>query len=142
MTVKSKENKTETPLDRAKRISSYVEELISTIGEHPECELKETWRRDNSPLKAEFVKDIRSNANSTIPIEKEKYVVVGASETERKIVGCDHSEFDDADIRQLLQSNLDSVTDFEVFRLKSSEDLDFVVFVIPHQTKRRCHSIN
>src|SRR5688500_17605026 len=108
----------ESTLERAKRIQLYVEELIATIGEHPECELKRSWRRDTPYLKAEFVKDVQSIANSDIPIETEKYIVVGVDEGSREFVGVNHADYDEASIRQLLESHLDPVPAYEVLYLK------------------------
>ena len=125
----------ETTLERAKRVQAYVEELISTTGEHPECELKKSWLRNTPYLKAEFIKDVQSIANSEIPIEKEKYIVVGVDETSREFVGLNHADYDEAAIRQLLESNLDSVPDYEILYLKNS-DKDYVVVRIGHQTQK------
>ena len=135
MPEKSQEEKPENALERAERVAIYVEKLITAVGEHPECELKGSWKRDTPFLKAEFIKDIQATANSEIPIDTEKYIVVGADETSRTIVGCSYDEFDDAKVRQLLENYLDPVPDFEVLRLKSLNGDDFVVFRFPHQTK-------
>src|SRR5262249_12264986 len=70
----------ESTLDRAQRIQDYVEQMIATLGEHPECELKSEWRRDNLYFKAEFIKDVQSIANSAIQEGGEKDIVVGAYE--------------------------------------------------------------
>jgi len=126
----------ETTLERAQRIRDYVERMIAELGEHPECELKREWRRDTSYLRAEFIKDIQSIANSEIPREREKYIVVGADEQTRTITGCNHADFDEAGIRQLLESNLDPVPEFEVLGLTSSAGVNFVVIRIPHQPNR------
>lgn len=135
MSEEPKNENRENALQRAERVSTYVEKLIATVGEHPECELKGSWKRDNPYLKAEFIKDIQATANSIIPIDTEKYIVVGADETSRTIIGCSHDEFDDANIRQLLETYLDPIPDFEIFRLKSLNGIDFVIFRFPHQTK-------
>lgn len=134
-TESQNEVKAETALQRAKRVQTYVEELISTTGEHPECELKRSWLRTTPYLKAEFIKDVQSIANSEIPIEKEKYVVVGVDESSRNFVGLNHSDYDEAAIRQLLESNLDSVPEYEILYPKKG-DKDYVVVRIGHQTQR------
>ena len=36
-------------VDRATRIRDYVEQLISLLGEQPECELKRDWARNTPP---------------------------------------------------------------------------------------------
>jgi len=113
MAEDSEDEKQETTLERIKSVSAYIEELIFTTGEHPECELKTTWMRASPYHKAEFIKDIQSTANSFIPNNKEKYIVVGADAKTREIIGCDPLEFDEAPIRQLLESHLDSVPTFE-----------------------------
>lgn len=110
--------------------------MIALVSEHPECELKREWRRDTHYHKAEFVKDFQSIANSSIPMEREKYLVVGADETTRTIIGCNHADYDKAGIRQLLETYLDPVPEFEVLRLTSSAGQDFVIIRIPHQPNR------
>ncbi|MBX3295459.1 MAG: hypothetical protein KF762_07085 [Acidobacteria bacterium] len=136
MPTKSKTEITvETALERTKRVQAYVEELISTTGEHPECELKRSWLRNTPYLKAEFIKDVQSIANSEIPIEKEKYVVVGVDEVSREFVGVNHTDYDEASIRQLLESNLDAVPNYEILYLKNSNK-DYVVMRIGHQTQK------
>lgn len=129
-------NNSETTLARTKRIFAEIEEMIFTTGEHPEYELKKTWQRNNHFLKAEFIKDIQSIANSTIPLEKEKYIIVGADEGSREITGCNHSEFDEASIRQLLETYLDLVPKYEILYPKAKNGNDYVVIRIPHQTQK------
>ena len=129
-------NQDESALDRARRILVYVEEMIALVSEHPECELKREWRRDTPYHKAEFVKDFQSIANSTIPVDREKYLVVGADEATKTIVGCSHADYDEAGIRQLLETYLDPVPEFEVLRMTSSGGMDFVIVRIPHQPHR------
>ncbi|MDQ5827719.1 MAG: putative DNA binding domain-containing protein, partial [Chloroflexota bacterium] len=126
----------ESALDRARRILVYVEEMIALVSEHPECELKREWRRDTPYHKAEFVKDFQSIANSSIPEDREKYIVVGADEPTRTITGCSHADYDEAGMRQLLETYLDPVPEFEILRLTSSEGQDFVIVRIPHQPNR------
>ena len=137
MAADSLDEKPETTLERIKSVSAYIEELIFTTGEHPECELKTTWMRTSPYLKAEFIRDIQSTANSFIPKDKEKYIVVGADAKTREIIGCDPLEFDEAPIRQLLESHLDSVPTFEIMSPKSSKNgKDFVVLRFPYQTRQ------
>jgi hypothetical protein len=126
----------ESALDRVKRIRDYVEEMIALVSEHPECELKREWRRDTLYHKAEFVKDFQSIANSSIPVDREKYLVVGADEATKTIIGCNHADFDEAAMRQVLETYLDPVPEFEVLRLTSSSGHDFVIVRIPHQPNR------
>src|SRR5438045_2516520 len=104
--------------------------MISLVSEHPECELKTNWRRDTPYHKAEFIKDFQSIANSAIPPDSEKYIAIGVNETTREITGCNHADYDEASIRQLLESYLDPVPQFEALPLKSSRDIDFVVIRI------------
>lgn len=127
---------TESALDRAQRIREYVENMVAEVGEHPECELKLEWRRDGPYHRAEFVKDFQSIANSAIPMNGEKYIVVGADESTRAIVGCNHADFDEAGIRQVLETYLDPVPQFEVLRLTSTTGINYVVIRIPHQVAR------
>jgi hypothetical protein len=134
--AEDKPNNIESALDRAQRVREYVERLIAEVGEHPECELKREWRRDSVYHKAEFVKDFQSIANSAIPVDGEKYIVVGADESTRAIVGCSHADFDEAGIRQVLETYLDPVPRFEVLRLTSTTGVHYVVIRIPHQIFR------
>lgn len=131
-----KPNNIESALDRAQRVREYVERLIAEVGEHPECELKREWRRDSVYHRAEFIKDFQSIANSAIPIDGEKYIVVGADESTRAIVGCSHADFDEAGIRQVLETYLDPVPRFEVLRLTSTTGVHYVVIRIPYQASR------
>jgi hypothetical protein len=110
--------------------------MIAEVGEHPECELKREWRRDGAYHKSEFIKDFQSIANSAIPLNGEKYVVIGADESTREIVGCNHADFDEAGIRQVLETYLDPVPQFEVLRLTSTTGVTFVVVRIPRQASR------
>jgi hypothetical protein len=126
----------ESTLERAQHTREYVEQLIQTVREHPECELKREWRRDTHYHKAEFIKDVQSIVNSDIPEGKDKYVAVGADEEAKEITGCDHKHFDDADVRQVFEAYLDPVPDFEIMRLQASNERDFVVFRFPHQRNR------
>ncbi len=126
----------ESALERIQRIQRYVEGMIAEAGEHPECELKREWRRNTPYLKAEFIKDIQSVANSAIPEHRDKYIVVGADDRARTIIECDHTDFDEASIRQLLEANLDPVPEFEVLRLRTTAGADYVIFRIPHQSNR------
>jgi hypothetical protein len=129
-------NTTGLAVDRATAIRDYVEQIISVLGEHPECELKRDWPRNTPFHKAELVKDIQATANSAITPGKEKYIVVGADQQTRTITGCNPVDYDDASIRQLLEQYLDPVPDFEVLSLKSSANADFVVLRFPYQENR------
>lgn len=126
----------ESTVDRVKRIQEFVEEMIELVSEHPECELKKTWERSSFYHKAEFIKDIQSIANSAIPVDKEKYIAVGVDESTREIIGCNHQDFNEAHIRQLLEGYLDPVPEFEVLHLKSSKNIDYVVVRIPYQVNK------
>jgi hypothetical protein len=126
----------EAALERAVRIRSYIEEMILTVGEHPECELKKTWSRESPYHRAEMVKDIQATANSAIAPEKEKFIVVGADQETRTITGCNPGDYDDAAIRQLVEQYLDPVPSFEVLAVKSSTNTDFVVLRFPSQQRR------
>lgn len=130
------ENRRSLAADRATEIRNYIERLISLLGEHPECELKTEWPRNTPYHKAEMVKDIQATANSAIALGKEKYIVVGADQQTRTIVGCNPVDYDDASIRQLLEQYLDPVPEFEVLSLKSSTNVDFVVLRFPYQEAR------
>src|SRR6185369_6993825 len=99
-------------------------------------ELKKNWPRNTPYHKAEVVKDIQATANSSIPVGKDKYIVVGADQQTRTITGCNPNDYDDASIRQLLEQYLDPVPEFEVLSLKSSANLNFVVLRFPYQKAR------
>src|SRR5688500_13843900 len=100
-------SETGSALERAKRTRIFIEGMIGEVGEHPEVELKLSWRRDTAYHKAEFIKDIQSVANSEIGQDQDKYIVIGVEEATREIKGCSHEDFDEASIRQLLESHLD-----------------------------------
>ncbi len=110
--------------------------MISAVGEHAECELKREWRRDTPYLRAEFIKDIQSIANSDIPAGRDKYIVVGVDESTRAYTGCDHSDYDDASIRQLLAAHLDRVPEFELLRPVAPNGKPIVAVRIPKQAQR------
>jgi hypothetical protein len=123
-------------VDRLTSIRDFVEQMITLVGEHPECELKKDWRRNTAYHRAEVVKDIQATANSAIAPDKEKYIVVGADEATRTITGCNPADYDDASLRQLLEQYLDPVPEFETLSLRSSAGLDFVVLRFPFQDNR------
>jgi hypothetical protein len=113
-----------------------VEKVVQEVGEHPQYELKQSCRLDAIAQKIEFVKDIQSIATSRI--ETEKYLVIGVDEANRSFrTVANLDDFDDAHIRQLLGKYLTPIPEFELFRLKSSEGAQFVLFVIPKQRFRR-----
>jgi len=126
----------EPALERAIRIRNYIEQMIQTVGEHPECELKKSWSRESAYHRAEVVKDIQAIANSAIAPEKEKLIVIGADQKTRTIIGCNPADYDDASIRQLIEQYLDPVPEFEVLCLRSSANADFVVLRFPFQPQR------
>lgn len=127
------------PPDLAARAEDYrqlVEKVVQKVGEHPQCELKRSSQLDTIAQRIEFVKDIQSIATS--PIETEKYLVIGVDEASRSFrTVANLDDFDDARIRQLLGKYLTPVPEFELFRLKSSDGADFVLFVVPKQPIRR-----
>ncbi|MGB9485836.1 MAG: hypothetical protein WCD04_06975 [Terriglobia bacterium] len=113
-----------------------VEKVVQKVGEHPQCELKRSSRLDTIAQKIEFVKDIQSIATSRI--ETEKYLVIGVDEASRSFCAVANlDDFDDTRIRQLLGKYLTPVPEFELFRLKSSDGADFVLFVVRKQPIRR-----
>jgi hypothetical protein len=134
--AKNRNEKEEDVLARAERVKNFVLGILQELGEHPECELKIEWPQNTPYHKAEFIKDVQSIANSEIPEGKEKYVIVGASEVEKKIVGCNVSEYEEAKIKQLLGSYLDPAPEIELLKYKTPEGADYVVFRFPHQSKR------
>jgi hypothetical protein len=121
---------------RVERYRELVEKVVQEMGEHPECELKRSYHLETKAQKIEFVKDIQSVATSRI--ETEKLIVIGADEDSRSFCGVTNpDEFDDARIRDLLGKYLVPIPEFEVFRLKTSKGVGFVLFAIPKQRTRR-----
>ncbi len=123
-------------LARALRIRDYIEQLVAAVGEHSECELKKSWLRNTSFLRAEMIKDFQSTANSAIDPKKEKFIAIGIDEQTRTITGCNPADYDEAGIRQLLEQYLDPVPEYEVLSLKSNAGVDFVVVRFPFQQNR------
>ena len=72
-------------------------------------------------------------------IASEKYLVIGADEASRTFVPVTNTdEFDEANLRQILDKYLDPIPQFEVFRLSTMNDeIPFVLLVIGKQRKRR-----
>lgn len=122
--------------NRIDQIRDLIEQIISVVGEHPVCELKVTWLQDTPYHRAEVIKDIQSIANSNIQPDGEKYIVIGVDESTRSLKGCRHEDYDDASLRQLLESHLDRVPEFELLKIYASNGTPLVVIRIPHQTYR------
>lgn len=121
---------------RVGRYRDETERVVLNVGEHPQYELKRSYDFSNLYQRIEFVKDIQSIATS--PIESEKFVVVGADETSRQFIPVTNlASFDEAKLRQQLERHLSPVPKFEVFRLTTSTDIPFVLFVIGRQPTRR-----
>lgn len=121
---------------RADHYRSEVEKVVRTVGEHPLYELKRSCDLSNLFQKIEFVKDIQSIATSRI--EYEKYMVIGADDATKTFAPVSNAaEFDEARLRQLLERYLHPCPQFEVFNLKTSDDVPFVLLVIGRQ-KTRC----
>jgi hypothetical protein len=134
--TESEQQSEELALARAVRIRSYIEQLVTAVGEHPECELKRNWLRKTPFLRAEMIKDVQATANSAIDPDKEKFIAIGIDEQTRTITGCNPAEYDEAGIRQLLEQYLDPVPEYEVLSLQSSTGVDFVVVRFPFQPSR------
>lgn len=123
-------------VERIDRVRETIERIIGAVGEHPECELKIEWLRNTPYHKAEAVKDIQAIANSSIAPGSEKYIVIGVDEQTRSYTGCNHDDYDEAALRQLLASNLDRVPEFELLKLHASGGAPIIVIRIPHQEGR------
>jgi hypothetical protein len=86
--------------------------------------------------KIEFVKDIQSIATSRI--QTEKFLVIGADAATKTFRAVQNTnEFDEADVRQVLDKYLSPVPEFELFQMTSSNGCPFVLIVIPKQKSRR-----
>jgi len=121
---------------RAESYRDSVERVLREVGEHPLYEFKRSCPLGGAEQRTELVKDIQSIATSHI--ETEKYLVIGADATQRRIVGVDNSgELDEAAIRQLLSKHLEPAPEVEIMHLRSAEGLQFVLVVIPRQKTRR-----
>ena len=109
--------------------------MVRTIGEHPQFELKRALDLSNLRQRIEFVKDLQSIATSEIA--SEKFLVIGADESTRQFVPVTNlQDFDEAMVRQQLERFL-PVPRFELFSLRTSEDVPFVLFVVGKQPTRR-----
>jgi hypothetical protein len=122
--------------DRTSRYRDEIEKVVTQVGEHPLYEMKRACALQSLAEKIEFVKDIQSIATSRIDIEK--YLIIGADGPSKSFHAVRNlAEFDDANIRQVLEKYLNPVPEFEVFTLTSSAGVPFVLFVIPKQKHRR-----
>lgn len=134
--LKSFDASSESLSDRALRYRDEIEKIVMGVGEHPLCEMKRACSLQDLSQKVEFAKDIQSIATSRI--DSEKFLVIGVDEVSKSFAAVQNqAEFDDAAIRQLLGKYLVPAPQFEIFRLKSSEGIPFVVIVIPKQQSRR-----
>lgn len=121
---------------RARQYGIDVEQVVRGVGEHPQYELKRAYDLSSLQQRMELVKDIQSIATSRI--DTEKFLVIGADEQTRKFVPVTNpQDFDDAKLRQQLARYLSPVPKFEVFRLRTSDDVPFILFVIGRQPTRR-----
>src|ERR1700723_223159 len=125
--------------DLTERVAQYrelIQKIVREVGEHPLCEMKRSCSLGNLNEKIEFVKDIQSIATSRI--QSEKFLVVGADEKTRTFKAVENlGDFDDANVRQVLDKYLTPVPDFEILRLTTSDGCPFVLIVIPKQKQRR-----
>jgi hypothetical protein len=121
---------------RADQYRNEVEKVVRTVGEHPQYELKRSVELSALSKKIEFVKDIQAIATS--PIDFEKYLVIGADEATRAFVPVPNlADFDEANLRQVFEKYLQPVPQFQVFILKTSDGIPFVLLVIGKQRTRR-----
>jgi hypothetical protein len=122
--------------ERVEKYRQTVERVVTTVGEHPNYEMKRSCALNKLAEKIEFVKDVQSIATSLI--EGEKYLIIGADEKSNQFFPvANPSDFDESKIRQMLSRYLSPVPNFEVFQLTSSAGHSFVLFVIPRQRQRR-----
>ena len=133
------ENTDAPPPKLSERVIGYrqeVEKVVREVGEHPVYEFKRSCSLQNLTEKLEFVKDIQSIATSRI--EREKFLVIGADAGTKEFCAVTNSaDFDEDDVRKLLDKYLSPVPDFEVFPLEASDGTAFVLIVIPKQKNRR-----
>jgi hypothetical protein len=126
----------ETLSARAQRYRDEIERVVRTVGEHPQYELKRAYDFSTLQQRIEFVKDIQSIATSEI--DSEKFLVVGADETDRRFVAVANTkDFDESKVRQQLEKYLSPTPKFEVFELRSSDHVPFILFVVGRQPTRR-----
>jgi hypothetical protein len=122
--------------DRTAIYRDEIEKIVAQVGEHPLFEMKHSCTFQNLAEKIEFVRDIQSIATSRI--ESEKYLIIGADESLKTFHAVQNlADFDEATIRQVLDKYLSPIPDFEVFKLKSSSGMPYILFVIPKQKTRR-----
>ena len=123
----------------SERVLGYrqeVEKVVRDIGEHPLYEFKRSCSLQNLCEKIEFVKDVQSIATSRI--ETEKFLVIGADAATKSFLPVANSaEFDEDNLRKLLDKYLSPIPEFEVFQLETSDKSPFVLIVVPKQANRR-----
>lgn len=122
--------------ERAVEYRNEIERIVREVGEHQLCEMKRSCSLTTLGEKIEFVKDIQSIATSRI--QAEKFLVVGVDDKTRTFHAVQNlSDFDEANVRQVLDKYLAPVPDFEILRLTTSNGCPFILIVIPKQKQRR-----
>jgi hypothetical protein len=122
--------------ERALEYRKEIERIVREVGEHQQCEMKRSCSLTTLSERIEFVKDVQSIATSRI--QSEKFLVLGVDDKTRTFHAVQNqSDFDEANIRQVLDKYLAPVPDFEILRLTTSDGCPFVLIVIPKQKQRR-----